>query len=421
MHHTLMLVQNNPYPQDTRVRAEAEALLGAGYAVSVISPAAPGQRWREEVNGAWVYRFPAPPEARGFWGYVWEYFYCTLFMFVLSLLALTRKPFDVIHAANPSDTLVFIAAFYKLFGTRFIFDHHDLSPELYDANCGGQGNRLVYHVLLWLEWLSCRLADHVIATNRSYRKIEMERGGVPERSITVVRNGPDLTRLDVAGLDPAPRPDGRSVIAYVGAMGPHDGLDCLLRALQHLVYDLGRTDFVCILIGRGEAVERLKALQLELGLADYVRFTGWVPEAEKLRLLRGADLCVDPDPWNPFNDRSTMIKVAEYMALGKPLVGFNLRENRFTAQQGGWFVTPNDEREFARALAQLLEDRARREALGAFGRRRVETELAWSYSVPHLLAAYRTVLGEADKDRIPQGQRTAAQKSEALSERSQVH
>src|SRR5437879_1818512 len=160
--HILMLVENNPYPQDTRVRAEAEALQSAGYAVSVISPAGKGQGWKQSVNGVRVYRFPPPFEARGFWGYVWEYFYSIVAMFSLSVLVWVRKPFHVIHAANPPDMLVFIAAFYKLFGTRFIFDHHDLSPELYNANCGGRGNRRVYHTLVWLERLSCRLADHVI-------------------------------------------------------------------------------------------------------------------------------------------------------------------------------------------------------------------------------------------------------------------
>jgi len=391
----LMLVENNAYPRDTRVRLEAEALQRAGYRVSVISPAARGMSWRESRNGICVYRFPMPFDARGFWGYLWEYFYSTAAMFLLSLIVWTREGFDVIHAANPSDTLVFIAAFYKLFGKRFLFDHHDLSPELYDANCGGRGNRLVYHTLVSLEKLSCRLADHVIATNESYKQSEMERSGVPAERITIVRNGPDLSRLRPALPDPNLCSDGKTRIAYVGEMGIHDGLEYLLRALRHLAYDLQRTNFACVLIGRGSARPELETMKEGLGLGQWVQFTGWISEEDKLRYLSNADICVDPDPWNPFNDRSTMIKIAEYMALGKPIVAFDLRENRYTAQEAALFVHPNDELAFARGLAELMDDPARRKTMGEFGRRRVEAELAWSHSVAHLLSAYRAVFPDA--------------------------
>jgi glycosyltransferase involved in cell wall biosynthesis len=390
----LMLVQNNPYPQDTRVRSEAEALLSAGYAVSVISPAAVNQRWRDSANSVNIYRFPPPFEARGFWGYTWEYLYCTAAIFLLSLWVALRGGFDVIHAANPSDTLVFVGAFYKVFGKRFIYDHHDLSPELYDANCGGKGNPLVRRTLLTLEWLSCRLADGVIATNESYKQLEVQRGGVPEHRITIVRNGPDLSQVHFVEPDPELRTSGRVIIGYVGAMGLHDGLDCLMRALGHLVRDLGRTDFMCIIIGKGETLEQLIALKTTLGLDDYVRFTGWVSEANKLRYLCSTDICVDPDPCNPFNDRSTMIKVAEYMALGKPVVGFDLKENRFTAGDAGLFVRSNDEMEFARALAHLMDNAPLRKKMGDFGCRRVASDLAWSHSAARLLSAYKAVLDE---------------------------
>jgi glycosyltransferase involved in cell wall biosynthesis len=390
----LMLIENNPYPQDTRVRAEAEALRDASYTVSVISPGAKGHRWRESLNGVSVYRFPEPFEARGFAGYVWEYFYSTVAIFVLSVVISLRDGFEVIHAANPSDTLVFIGLFYKPFGKRFIFDHHDLSPELYDANCGGKGHPLVRRALLLLEWLSCRVADRVIATNQSYKQVEMERGGVPEQRITIVRNGPDLRYFSPVEPDPVLRPCGKTIIGYVGAMGFHDGLDCLLRALNHLLYDLARTDFTCIVIGKGEATEQLSLLRTELRLDDHVRFTGWISEAEKIRHLCSTDICVDPDPWNPFNDHSTMIKIAEYMALGKPIVGFDLKENRFTAQDAGLFVAPNDEMEFARALAELMDNAARRQTMGECGRRRVAAEMAWSHSVRHLLRVYQDLLRE---------------------------
>ena len=396
----LMLVQNNSYPRDTRVRGEAEALRVAGYQISVISPSAKGQAWRELVNGVRVYRFPAPFEAHGFLGYFWEYTYATVAMFLLSLVVCAREGFDVIHAANPPETLVFIAAFYKLFGKRFIFDHHDLSPEMYKANFHKGDNGLVYHTLVWLEKFSCRLADHVIATNESYRLMEMERAGVAAERITIVRNGPDLSFFSSVAPDPPLQATRKTVIGYVGLMGPHDGIDSLLRSLNHLVYDLGRTNFSGVLIGGvGEGMLRnLNALKTELGLDNFVRFTGWVSEADKLHYLHSADICVDPDPWNPFNDRSTMIKIAEYMALGKPIVAFDLRENRFTAQEAGLFVAVNDELAFARALAALMDDPGRRRAMGVFGRRRVEAELAWCYSVPALLSVYHTVLPEIQQD-----------------------
>jgi glycosyltransferase involved in cell wall biosynthesis len=389
----LMLVENSPYPQDPRVRWESEALVGAGYHVSVICPLHPGQPLHETIAGVHVYRFPAPQAAYGVLGYLWEYGYSMVAMFLLSLLVFAREGFHIVHAANPPDTLVLIAAFYKLLGRRFVFDHHDLSPEMYYARFSGKGNRLIHSALIGLEKLSYRLADHVIATNESYKAIQMRRGGVPEQRITVVRNGPDLDRVRPVELDPDLRRRGEFIIAYAGVMGVQDGVDYLLRALKHLACDLRRTNFFCVIIGgRGEARPSLQALATELGLDPYVWFTGWVSDADYIRYLSTADICVDPDPSNPFNDRSTMNKMMEYMALEKPIVAFDLTEHRFSAQEAALYVAPNDEFEFAKALAQLMDDPMRRAAMGAFGRRRVETELAKHHSVPHLLKAYQNLL-----------------------------
>ena len=386
----LMLVENNSYPQDFRVRQEARALAEAGYQVTVISPARPGQRWRETIDGVRVYRYPAPWETSGVLGYVFEYGYSTLALFILSLVVYLREGFDVVHAANPPDTLVLVAAAYKLLGKRFVYDHHDLVPELYDAIFRDRGHRLMHRALLMLEKLSLRYADHVIATNQSYKAMEMERGGVPAERITIVRNGPELKGRQVAEPDPGLRQKGRTIIGYLGVMGFQDGVDYLLRALHHLVHDLGRTDVFCVLIGGlGGAQPSLKRLATQLGLDDYVWFTGWVSDTDLLRYIASADLCVDPDPSNPFNDRSTMSKMMEYMAQAKPIVAFDLPEHRFTAQAAAMYVRPNDELEFARALAQLMDDPARREAMGLFGHRRVNTELAWHYSAQNLVGAYR--------------------------------
>jgi glycosyltransferase involved in cell wall biosynthesis len=386
----LMLVENNSYPEDIRVRCEARALVEAGYEVIVISPARRGQRWRETVDGVVAYRYPAPPPATRSMGYLLEYGYATVAMLVLSVLVYFREGFDVIHAANPPDTLVFVAAAYKLLGKRFVYDHHDLAPELYDARSAGRGNPPLHRALVALEKLSLRCADHVIATNESYKAVEMRRGGVPPERITIVRNGPMTNGHQLAEPDARLRKTGRMIISYVGVMGFQDGVDYLVRAVHHLVHDLGRTDVLCVLIGGlGGAQPSLKRLVTQLGLDDHVWFTGWVSDAELLRYIASADICVDPDPSNSFNDRSTMIKMMQYMAQAKPIVAFDLPEHRFTAQEAALYVRPNDELAFARALAQLMDDPGRRQAMGAFGRERISSELAWHYSAQHLVGAYR--------------------------------
>jgi glycosyltransferase involved in cell wall biosynthesis len=394
----LMLLENLPFPQDLRVRREANALAAAGYRVTVICPAHKGQPFRETVNGVRVLRYPAPPNANGFWGYLWEYGYSMLASFLLSVLVFFGEGFDVVHAHNPPDTFVFIAILYKLFGKRFAYDHHDLSPEMYHARFTGGGNPVVYRVLLWLEELSCRFADHVIVTNESYKRIAMDRGRVPESLITIVRNGIELSRLDGAiEPDRRLREMGKTIIGYVGVMGIQDGVDYLLRALHHLVYALGRTDFHCILIGGGAAWEKLKAQARQLGLEDYVQFLGFVFGEDLGRYLSAADICVDSAPSNSYSDHCTMFKIMEYMSLGKPIVVFDLPEHRFTAQHAAIYAPPNDERAFARALAGLMDDARSRVALGVFGSRRIKSQLAWDYSVPHLLNAYRLILPpEAD-------------------------
>jgi len=390
----LMLLENLPYPHDRRVRREAGALVAAGYRVTVICQAQPGQPPQETVNGVRVYRYPRPLQANGFLGYLWEYTYSMVAAFLLSLRVFCKEGFDLIHAHNPPDTFVFIAAIYKLFGKRFVFDHHDLSPEMYYARFPQGGSRFVYRALVLLEKLSCCLADHLIATNESYKKVEMERDGVPQTRITVVRNWTDLHLRTPVEPEQTLLAMRKTIIGYVGVMGYQDGVDYLLRALHHLVHDLGRTDFYCIIIGTGDAWPGLKVLARQLALDDYVHFTGLISDADVLRMLTAADICVDPDPSNPFNDRSTMIKMMEYMALGKPIVAFDLLEHRFTAQGAALYATPNDERSFAQAIALLMDDPERRRIMGALGRRRIELQLSGEIVIPKLLEAYRAVMPE---------------------------
>src|SRR5437870_10600806 len=352
-----------------------------------------GQPYRETVNGVRVYRYPAPRAAIGFLGYIWEYGWSMVASFFLAALVFLTDGFDVIHAHNPPDTFVFIAMLYKLFGKRFVFDHHDLSAEMYQARLSGRGNPMVYRVLVWLEKLTCRFADHVIVTNESYKKFAMERGRVPENRITIVRNGIDLTSLNwTSEPDRGLRGMGKTIIGFVGVMGFQDGVDCLLRVLQHLVHDLRRTDFHCVLIGGGDAWASLKAQAHQLGLDEHVQFMGFIFGEELRRYLSAADICVDASPSNPYTDHSTMFKIMEYMSLGKPIVAFDLHEHRVTAQEAAVYVEPDDERAFGKALADLMDDPGRRHRLGAHGKRRIELELAWDYSIPRLLDAYRAVL-----------------------------
>lgn len=394
-----MLLENSTYPLDVRVRNEALALIGAGYQVSVICQRGRGEPWRELVDGVRVFRYPAPPQGRGLASYFLEYGYSFLAAFVLSLMVWVRPGFDIIHAANPPDTPVFLALFYKLFARRFVFDHHDLAPEMYLARTGHHPGRLAYRTLLWCEKMSFRFADHVIATNQSYKEIAMRRGEVPEERITVVRNGPVLERLHLVQPDSRLRSRGRVILAYIGVINLQDGLDYLLRALQQLVTTLGRTDFYCVVIGKGSALAELKTLASRMGMEPYVWFTGFIPDQDVLRYLSTADICLDPDPANGFNEYCTMIKMMEYMTLGKPIVAFDLPEHRVTAAEAALYARPNDELDFARQIAALMDDPERRAAMGQIARQRIETDLAWPHQAERLLAAYRTLNGAAGRRR----------------------
>ena len=387
----LMLVENNPFRLDPRVRQEANALTQAGYQVTAIGPADSKSKRREMIDGVWVYSYPPPPAGLGLIGYAWEYAYSLAAAFILSLGVWARRGFAIIHAANPPDTQIFIAAFYKLFGIRFVFDHHDIAPEMYRERFGGRKNPLVYKTLVMLEGLSCRLADRIIATNESYKRIEMQRHGVPPERITIVRNGPLLERFRPPAPDPVLQSRAPVLLGFVGVMARQDGVDYLLRALYHLKHDLKRTDFYCVIIGKGSMLEDLRKLAKQLDLESHVWFTGFVPDEDMLRYLSTMDICLDPDPSNPFNDRCTMIKMMEYMAMGKPIVAFDLPEHRVTAGEAALYVCPNDELDFARKIECLMDDPERRRQMVQLGRQRIEADLNWDQQSVQLIRAYETL------------------------------
>jgi glycosyltransferase involved in cell wall biosynthesis len=388
----LMIVENNAYPRDFRVRREALALRDAGFQVSVIAPKDPAQSWREQVEGVDVYRFPAPPGGNGILGYAIEFGYATLAMLMLTIWVAIRKGVDVIHAANPPDTMFVIGALFRLFGTRFVFDQHDLSPETYLSRFSQPRENIVYRTLRLFERLSFSVASIVISTNESYKRIAIERGGKRPEQVFVVRNGPPLAYQPM-DPDPALKARAPHIIGYVGTIGPQDGLDYWLRAVHEMVHGLNRRDFLSVVIGDGDALPDVRKLAADLDVESHVLFTGRLPEREARKCLSAASICVQPDPLSPLNDKSTMNKLMEYMALGKPTVAFDLVETRFSAERAAIYVQPNDTREFARQVVRLMDDTALRVELGEIGRRRVASQLAWEYSVPRLIAAYREGLG----------------------------
>ncbi len=389
----LMLLENCPYSQDGRVRREATALCAAGYTVTVICPRAPGEPRFREAGGMPVYQYTQRTLGSGFVGYMVEYGNAMLATLVLSLYVYFRRGFDVIHAHNPPDFFVLIALLYKPLGKRFVFDHHDLSPEMYRARFDAPPGGLVYRALCLFERWSCRLADQVIATSESYREVEIERCGVDPARITIVRNGPEPMHFRHVEPHPDVRKDGRTVIGYLGEMGLLDGIDNLLRALRCLREELHRDDWTCVMLGDGEVRPQLEGLARELGLVDNVRFVGRVSHAGVVPYLRAMDIGTVPDPKNEYNDRCTMIKTMEYMAQGVPIVASDLRETRYSAGDAARYVDPTDERQFAGELVRLLDDAALRLRMGEAGRRRAESVLAWNQAVPKLLAVYERLTG----------------------------
>lgn len=386
----LIIVENLPVPFDRRVWQEATTLRDAGYQVCVICPIGKGFEARYELlEGIHIYRFPLPPEAKGALGYALEYLVALFWQYILAWRILLTRGFDVIHACNPPDNIFLIGLFFKLFGKQYIFDHHDISPELYEAKFGKKG--LFYRMLLACERWTFRTANVSIATNESYKRIAIARGGIDPKRVFVVRSGPDLERLKILPPNKALKNGCKYLVAYVGVMGKQEGIDYLLRAVRHIVYDMGRTDIHFSLVGSGTETKQMKTYAKELGLADYVTFTGRVPDQDMLEMLNTADVCVNPDVANEMNDKSTMNKVMEYMALGKPIVQFDLKEGRFSAQKASLYAEKNDEVDLAQNIIRLLDDPELREKMGSYGRARIENELEWKFEAPKLLAAYEAL------------------------------
>jgi glycosyltransferase involved in cell wall biosynthesis len=391
----LIIVQNLPVPFDRRVWLECQALVSAGYQVAVVCPKGEGDPAYHVVDTVQLYKYRPYAPGGSKLGFVAEYGYSFLATAWLTFKARRSGRFAVMQACNPPDIFWPIAlALRARDRTRFVFDHHDLCPELYESRFP-EGPRLPYRVLRALERRTHRTADHVISTNDSYRDVAVKRSGVPAADVTVVRTGPDPERLQRGPEHPELRRGRRFLAAYIGVMGPQDGVDIIVRAAEVVIHKLGRHDIAFTLIGKGDCFDDLVALRDELGLADHVEFTGRAPDELVARILSTADVGLSPDPKNPLNDVSTMNKTMEYMAFELPVVAFDLRETRVSAADAAVYVRPNDITEYAAAIVDLMDDQPQRSRLGKLGRARVERELAWSHQKRAFLGVYRRLLDDS--------------------------
>ena len=400
----LIIVQNLPVPFDRRVWLECRTLTRAGYRVAVVCPKGPGDPSYQVIDGVQIYKYRPYSPGGGAATFFVEYAYSFLATLTLSLKAVRRGRFGAVQSCNPPDIFWPIGVLFKLWhGSGFVFDHHDLCPETFESRFP-EGSPLLYRGLRFLERCTTRFADHVVSTNESYRRLVMDRDGVKSDQVTVVRTGPDPDKLKEAEAVPSMRRGRAHLAAYIGVMGPQDGVDIVIKMADIVVNTLKRTDISFTLIGSGDCFDELVALRDRLELGDFVEFTGRVPDEAVRDILSTADIGLSPDPKNPLNDVSTMNKTMEYMAFGLPVLAFDLRETRASAAEAGAYATPNDVEEMARMLVDLIDDEPRRRSMGAAGRRRIEQQLAWSHQEPHYLSVYDRLLGrDPDIQRVGAG------------------
>ncbi|MDB6172539.1 MAG: glycosyl transferase [Chthoniobacteraceae bacterium] len=394
--HILILVENLPVPFDRRVWMESSTLTAAGYKVSVISPCPPEELEQPNrvIDGIHVYRYPMPAPTRGKLSFVREFLYCLYQTAKLTRRIWKEDCFDVIQSCNPPDTFWYIARQYKKHGVKFVFDHHDLCPELYESKYARQD--FMWKALLWLEKKQFETADAVIATNESYKQIALTRGGKRDQEVAVVRSGPRLELFKAVSPDEKLRRGRRYMGVYLGVMGVQDGVDYALRAIRHAL-DAGLTDTCFTFIGKGDAFDGLLQLAEELRLLQdgTVLFTGRTPDDELRQYLSTADFGIAPDPKDPLNDKSTMNKIVEYMAMGLPIVSFDLEESRFSAGGAAVYVPENDTRKLGEAIVALIAEPARRAEMKEIGIRRVSECLSWEHSEKVLLAFYSRLLNKS--------------------------
>jgi glycosyltransferase involved in cell wall biosynthesis/peptidoglycan/xylan/chitin deacetylase (PgdA/CDA1 family) len=389
----LMILENNGFPDDTRVLLEAQALTEAGFHVTVVCPREKGESFADRVGQVQVYRYPAPPEVTGILGYLFEFSYSLIMAFSYAWFVLVRQGFDAIHVHAPPDMNALVPFFFKLFGKRFVYDMHDLSPELFQAQRKGHANRLLLNGLLWFERFACRTADRLIATNETQKRIQTERCHASPDRCYVVRNGPNQAFLDEISPQVGLKKAGKCLIGYVGLIAVQDGVDYLVRAAHFLRVELQRDDFQAVIVGGGPALDDLQRLVQELNLQEHIFFTERIPFDSVPSHIAAFDICVTPDPRNAYNDSCTTIKTMEYMALRKPIVCFETTENIVTAGPAALVAGDNDVRQLAGHIEKLMDDPSLRSRMGNLGRERIERGLTWRHQAEQLVLLYRDLFG----------------------------
>jgi glycosyltransferase involved in cell wall biosynthesis len=397
----LIIVENLPVPFDTRVWKEATSLHRANYDVTVLCPKGKGfEHGYELIDGIHIYRHPAPKEGNSLFGYLWEYGLSFLLECIFAWWIYLRQGFHVIQGCNPPDNIFLVALQFKLFGVKYLFDHHDVNPELYFSKYEKKG--LFYRIQVWLEKMTFGVSDTVISTNNSYKEIAVTRGGMHPDDVFVVRNGPDLDTFKLVPSIPALKYGKLYLVGYVGVISAQEGLDILLDVAEH-IKSMGRQDIHFTCVGGGPGLASLQKIVQDKHLGDIVNFTGRVSDKELLDILSTSDVCVNPDKPCEMNDMSTMIKIMEYMALGKPIVQFDLKEGKYSAQEASLYAgRDNRVANFANGILWLLDHPEERQKMGEFGRKRVQEQLAWEYSVGNLLAAYENVFSKINGKRALQ-------------------
>ena len=396
----LIIVENLPVPFDTRVWQEATTLAANGYEVSVICPKGKGATAEmEELEGVHIYRHDLP-EANGVVGYVREYYGALKAQRELAEIVYREHGFDVIHGCNPPDDIYMVAKKFKSRGVDYVFDHHDICPELFEAKFGkkeelGLVKKMLYKSQTYLEKKTYQNAKFAFVTNESYRSIAIERGGMDPNRIIVLRSGPKLERMRIQPSDESIKRGKKYMVGYLGVIGQQEGIEYLLEAAK--IIKKARNDVFWGIVGGGPHLDALRKMSSDMGLDDCVEFTGRVSDEDLLRYLNTADICVNSDEFNPMNEKSTMNKILEYMALAKPIVQFDLTEGRFSAQDASLYAEPNNPANMAEKVVKLLEDPERRKTMGEYGRNRVVNELSWGHTSQALLDGYeRYFAGEFD-------------------------
>lgn len=386
--HILIIVENLPVPFDRRVWQEANTLKESGAEISIICPIMKGYTAKYEVlNGIHIYRHPLV-EGKGIWGYLSEYSTALFWEFYLSFKVLFRKKFQVIHGCNPPDLIFIVALFYKIFGVKYVFDHHDINPELYIAKFNKKG--LFYKMLLWVERLTFATANYSIATNESYKEIAIRRGKMPADKVQVIRSGPKLDRLRLLPPDNTIKKGRRFLVGYIGVIGEQEGIDLLLESVKYIV--ARRNDIHFAIIGGGTGLEQVKQLASQWQLNDYVDFYGRVDDATMIAVLNTADICVNPDIPTEMNNLSTMNKIMEYMALQKPIVQYTLKEGKFSAGEASLYAENTSISDFADKIMWLADNPEQAKAMGMLGYNRVINELSWEYESVKLVDFYQRVI-----------------------------